>query len=66
MKFGTLKYNALGDIVGIHGMDLRVENLPEHKGELKDYWLAWVDENQGDGETRNEAIRAAQNSSSAK
>ena len=40
-------------------MTLKVEHLPEHKGDLSDYFMAWVDGIQGDGETHNEAVKNA-------
>jgi hypothetical protein len=62
-KYGVKAVDIDNNIVGINGMQLKVEHLPEQKGELSDYFIAWVDGVQGDGESHNEAV---ENSLSAK
>ncbi len=57
-RYGCHAFDAKNNIVGINGMTLKVEHLPEQKGEL-DYFMAWVDGVQGDGQTHNEAVNNA-------
>lgn len=60
-KYGTETLDCEGNVIAIHGCEVRVVHLPDHAGELPDYWQAWVDGVQGDGIARNEAIRNAYN-----
>ena len=57
--FGTRAYDQNKNIVGINGMTLKVEHLSDQKGELTDYFIAWVDGVQADGETHNQAVENA-------
>jgi hypothetical protein len=58
-RYGVQAVDANDNIVGINGMTLKVEHLPEQKGDLSDYFIAWVNGVQGDGETHNEAVNNA-------
>lgn len=58
-KYGVQAVDLNSNIVGINGMTLKVEHLPEQKGELNDYFMAWVNGVQGDGESHNEAVNNA-------
>jgi len=58
-RFGCQAFDVNNNIVAINGMTLKVEHLPEQKGDLSDYFMAWVDGIQGDGETHNEAVKNA-------
>jgi hypothetical protein len=58
-RYGCLAFNTDGNIVAINGMRLKVKHLPEQKGKLSDYFMAWVNGVQSDGETHNEAVKNA-------
>lgn len=36
--------------------DVRFEHLPDEKGDLDDYWLAWIGDLQSDGQSQYEAL----------
>ncbi|MEH6454881.1 MAG: hypothetical protein V7749_01035 [Cocleimonas sp.] len=57
-KFGAFGHDRNGNIISIHGRELKVENLSENN-EGKPYFQAWVDGAQDDGYTHNEAVENA-------
>lgn len=58
-KYGSETLDSDGNIVALHGCELRVVHLPDQEQEGSDYWQAWVNGIQDDGLSRNEAIRNA-------
>lgn len=58
-KYGSETLDCEGNITALHGCELNVSHLPDHAGNNRDYWQAWVNGVQDDGFSRNEAIRNA-------
>lgn len=58
-KYGSETLDSDGNIVALHGCELRVVHLLDQEAEGSDYWQAWVNGVQDDGLSRNEAIRNA-------
>lgn len=65
-KYGTETMDSKGNVVAIHGCDMKVLHLPEKEPAGLDYWQAWVNGIQDDGLTRNDAIRNAYKRSHSK